>query len=87
MRDHGAGGVKTISRRAQIVLSGRRIVSDWADFGLRRIAAFARLCDNAGVCVHVFCNGVAEPFVLDFGRVECTGTRSVGLACDNDFRL
>jgi hypothetical protein len=41
-------------------------------------------------CVPVFCDGVAElaePFVLDFGRVECTGTRGVGLACDNDFRL
>jgi len=29
----------------------------------------------------------AEPFVVDFGRVKCTGARGVGLACDNDFRL
>jgi hypothetical protein len=67
-----------------------RAVSDWTNFGLRRIDAFARLCNSAGVCVHVFCDGVgelAEPFVLDFGRVEYTGTRGVGLACENDFRL
>jgi hypothetical protein len=90
MGDYGAGGVKTIGRWAQTALSRRRVVSDWANFGLRCIDAFAGLCDSAGACVPVFCDGVAElaePFVLDFGRVECTGTRGVGLACDNDFRL
>jgi hypothetical protein len=57
---------KRLAWRAQIALSRR--VSDWTNFGLRRIDAFARLCNSAGLCVHVFCDGVgelAEPFVLD----------------------
>ena len=81
MGDYGAGGVKTISRRAQMALSRRRLVSDWANFGLRRIDAFARLCDSAGACVPEFSDGVvefAEPFVLDFGRVKCTAPAALG---------
>jgi len=31
-----------------MALFRRRLVSDWANFGLRRIDAFARLCDSAG---------------------------------------
>ena len=79
MGDYGAGGVKTIGRRAQIALSRR--VSDRANFGLRRIDAFARLCDSAGACVPEFSDGVvefAEPFVLDFGRVKCTAPAALG---------
>jgi hypothetical protein len=68
---------KRLAWRAQIALSRR--VSDWTNFGRHRIDASARLCNSAGVCVHVFCDGVgefAEPFVLDFGRVEYTCTRA-----------
>ena len=74
---------KRLARRAQIALSRR--VSDWASFGLRRIDAFARLCDTAGVCVHVFCD-MSSPSQR-FRTCRIHGTRAVGLACDNDFRL
>jgi hypothetical protein len=81
------GGVKRLARGLKLHCPSGAFLR-LSQFGLHRIDAFARLCDSAGARVPAFCAvSLSSQSVLDFGRVESTGTRGVGLVCINDCRL